>query len=73
MVMVTLRLTQDDDDLRTNSIYQPKLVVAVIGMSLMFCLLWFFIVSALLSNSPFRPLICAAFNDGHFRFLLVPG
>jgi hypothetical protein len=43
---VNLGLAQDEDS-RTEAGYQTKLIVAVIGMSLMFCLLWLLIVSAL--------------------------
>ena len=43
---MNLRLAQDEHS-RMEAGFQTKLIVAVAGMSFMFCLLLFFIVSAL--------------------------
>jgi hypothetical protein len=44
--MGNLRLAQDESS-TTEISYETKLIVAVIGMALTFCLLWVLIVSGL--------------------------
>jgi hypothetical protein len=68
LVMVELRLTQDDHD-PIKSGYQFNLIAAI--MSVMIVLLWIFIVS-ILYQIVVSHFDMGSFNDDHFRFLLVP-